>query len=326
MNAALPLEGRHVLTSPDPGRIRDAVARLSAPHEVSPRRGKRRIAGLVAGIALPRVSMLFVRYGADVRVEVPGTGARLVLTFPLGPIGVEAQGVRTAAFALADDHRTVMAPDPWAGAIVLAAPLAALEDHLRVLVGAAPVKPLRFIGFRDAEPILPGLETDDVWRSVARQLDTAGPDLLAGPVGRHLEHLLLGSMLLGFPHTASDLLREPPGPSPGPAHLEAARAYLEAHYADPLTVADVARAASVSVRGLQYGFREHFDATPTEILREIRLRHARAALRDGATRGPCTVASVATGSGYTNPGRFARDYRRRFGEPPSKTLRDERLD
>ena len=52
-------------------------------------------------------------------------------------------------------------------------------------------------------------------------------------------------------------------------------------------------------------------------LRELRLQGARADLR----RGDGSVADIALRWGFGHFGRFAADYARRFGEAPSRTLR-----
>jgi transcriptional regulator GlxA family with amidase domain len=55
-------------------------------------------------------------------------------------------------------------------------------------------------------------------------------------------------------------------------------------------------------------------------LREIRLQHARKDL-SAADPTETTVTEIATRWGFLHPGRFSAQYRERFGEPPSATLR-----
>ena len=85
-------------------------------------------------------------------------------------------------------------------------------------------------------------------------------------------------------------------------------------------LADVASAAGVSARALQLAFRRFRDTTPMARLRALRLELAREELARG-TRDGTTVTSVAIARGFGSPGRFAADYRARFGESPSETLR-----
>jgi transcriptional regulator GlxA family with amidase domain len=55
-----------------------------------------------------------------------------------------------------------------------------------------------------------------------------------------------------------------------------------------------------------------------EYLRGVRLELARRMLVDTAII--TTVADAAIAAGFTHLGRFAAEYRRRFGERPSQTL------
>jgi hypothetical protein len=91
-----PLATRRLLASGDADRVRDAVGALAVPHDVLVERGPPTIAGLVNGARLRRMSVVYVRYGARVRVEAPATEARLALTVPLGPMRVATGGTASA--------------------------------------------------------------------------------------------------------------------------------------------------------------------------------------------------------------------------------------
>ena len=74
----------------------------------------------------------------------------------------------------------------------------------------------------------------------------------------------------------------------------------------------------LSARALQIGFRRVRNTTPMGYLRAVRLALARTELARGGAR---SVAAVANALEFAHLGRFARDYKARFGEPPSQTLR-----
>ncbi len=80
-------------------------------------------------------------------------------------------------------------------------------------------------------------------------------------------------------------------------------------------------AAEASERTLHRQFRQAMGVTPWAYLRGLRLAAARRAL-SAHTDGPIT--SIAFSVGYTHLSRFAREYRERFGEPPSETRRRAR--
>ena len=78
---------------------------------------------------------------------------------------------------------------------------------------------------------------------------------------------------------------------------------------------DLARVCHVSLRTLQRHFRKHYNKTLSEWVRELRLDRARALLTTAES-----VKYVAFELGYKQPSHFTRDFKDRFGVPPS-TLR-----
>jgi transcriptional regulator GlxA family with amidase domain len=101
--------------------------------------------------------------------------------------------------------------------------------------------------------------------------------------------------------------------------VKRAEAYIEAHFTELLSLAEIAAHAGVSARGLQNGFQNFRQMTPMAFLRSVRLQHARRALlkADPATS---TVTEIAMSCGFSHMGDFAAIYKRAFSEPPSQTL------
>ena len=96
---------------------------------------------------------------------------------------------------------------------------------------------------------------------------------------------------------------------------EIARADLERL----VQASELARAAGVTLRTLERAVHGVHATTPLEFLRALRLTEARHTL---STSGSATtVTEVATRFGFRELGRFAGEYRDRFGESPSETLR-----
>ena len=85
------------------------------------------------------------------------------------------------------------------------------------------------------------------------------------------------------------------------------------------TAWDMARAAGVSQRALEYAFRQALDMTPGKYLNQFRLNSAHHELAH-AQRGALTVTEVAFSRGFSHLGRFSARYRELFGEKPSVTL------
>ncbi len=96
--------------------------------------------------------------------------------------------------------------------------------------------------------------------------------------------------------------------------------FLMRHLRKPVIRSELAEAAGVSIRTVSRAFREHHGVSPMAWLKARRLEAAEFELRV-AVPGELTVLEVALRYGFENPGRFAAEYRRRFGETPSQTLR-----
>lgn len=133
--------------------------------------------------------------------------------------------------------------------------------------------------------------------------------------------LLAASVLAAFPNTA---LTEPTTTDRRDAHPASVRravAFIESHADTPLTLAEIAAAAHVTTRALQYAFRRHLATTPMAYLRQVRLDQAHAALRAADPATGATVTAIAARWGFLQPSRFATLYRAAYGVCPSHTLR-----
>ncbi|WP_116130884.1 AraC family transcriptional regulator [Tropicimonas sp. IMCC34043] len=109
----------------------------------------------------------------------------------------------------------------------------------------------------------------------------------------------------------------------GNRHVRKAIAFMREHFAEIVTMADVAEACGVGVRTLETSFREIWTQTPHQMLTEIRLEAARRQLV--AADPSMSVTDIALQSGFSHLGRFSVAYRARFDEMPSQTLRRARI-
>lgn len=99
---------------------------------------------------------------------------------------------------------------------------------------------------------------------------------------------------------------------PAARHLLRAKDLADARYADPLTVADMARAAGLSRAHFSREFRRTFGEAPHQYLLTRRLERAAALLRN--TDRPVTEICFAVG--LTSLGSFTTTFRRVYGAPP----------
>lgn len=169
---------------------------------------------------------------------------------------------------------------------------------------------------------------------------------LAGPVGQAIwQHaqMMLGAAEtgVGMPDAYRVLLRDGlttlmlsslpstvlsafsrPAPSADPIAVRRAQEYMTANAERAITMAEIAAAASVSLRSLQDAYRKARGVTLGEGLLALRLDRFRVALLSGECN--FSVAEAAFAAGFGHLGRAAAAYRERFGEAPSETLRRRR--
>ncbi|MFJ6197303.1 AraC family transcriptional regulator [Micromonospora sp. NPDC092111] len=178
------------------------------------------------------------------------------------------------------------------------------------------------VRFEATCPVSAGLERHWLGTlSYVRQVVLADAELAANPliVGQ-TRHLLASAALAAFPNTAAVPGRSDPG-HVSPAVVRRAMGYVEAHADRYVSLAEMAEAAGVSPRALQYAFRRHQGTTPARYARRIRLDGAHRDLRAGDPGAGDTVTAIAARWGFVDAKRFATDYHAVYGQPPSRTLR-----
>lgn len=95
--------------------------------------------------------------------------------------------------------------------------------------------------------------------------------------------------------------------------FEEARAHLEEHHGQGVSLGSVARALGTSRRQLERSFAEAGATTFRAELTRIRLAAAARLLEDHLA----TVAEVAAFVGYRQKAHFAKAFRQAYGEPPA---------
>ena len=109
-----------------------------------------------------------------------------------------------------------------------------------------------------------------------------------------------------------------PDPSALPADLVRALDWLRNHLSEPVELSSLAAFSGVPPRTLERHFRMFLGTTPLGWTRSMRLARARQALLRASPQD--TVTGIALMNGFGQFGRFAADYRRAFGELPSRTM------
>lgn len=102
------------------------------------------------------------------------------------------------------------------------------------------------------------------------------------------------------------------------AHLvRGAREFMAANLTRNLTADEIAQALGVSYRALHYAFQDALGVSPYRYFLTEKLHAVRRQLK----AGDASVTRASFSHGFYAPSRFARQYRRLFGELPSETGR-----
>lgn len=137
-------------------------------------------------------------------------------------------------------------------------------------------------------------------------------------IARHFEQVVAELLLAEVPNNHMTA----PGEitNPAPAYLHGALQFIHGHLNDPISIEDIARSVNVTPRALQLAFRRHLGVTPRAYLRNARLDLAHHALSADVTNR-LKLSSVAQDHGFANASKFARRFRERFGQNPSRITR-----
>jgi len=142
---------------------------------------------------------------------------------------------------------------------------------------------------RDAPVLRPLIEREILWR------------LLRGPQGGRVRQIGLADSRL--------------------AQVSHAIRHIRQHYAQALSIEQLAQVASMSESSFHRHFRAVTAMTPIQYQKQIRLQEARARLMADAG----DVAAVGYAVGYDSASQFSREYSRMFGAPPGRDVSRLRL-
>ncbi|MFJ6756097.1 MULTISPECIES: helix-turn-helix domain-containing protein [unclassified Streptomyces] len=211
---------------------------------------------------------------------------------------------------------------PYAGRVhaaelrAVTVPLALLER----LAGRMPGGTVRPLSFTRFTPVSDAMAAQ--WK---RTVAYAEESVLALPVESEplvidaVARMLAATVLAAFPSNARP---EPVLADTRDATTETVRravAFIESEPDAEIGLVEMAAAAGVTPRALQYAFRRHLGTTPTAHLRRVRLALAHADLV-AADPSRDTVTAIANRWGFHHQGRFSAAYRAAYGRLPRRTL------
>jgi AraC-like DNA-binding protein len=275
-------------------------------------------------MALTRAAL---EYEGRLKVSAPPLEHHYFLRIPLRGSDLVLHGskpVRPApgrvALLLSPGNETTMHSTGGFDEMTVEISAEAIGRAWRALTGETPSRPIVF------EPSVPltgaaGSVILRIVRLLADEVVRRAPQEPGAATLERLEDTLLFSLLHCQPHSHEHRHLRRGSESRNAALVRDAEAWMEVHCEDGFTIQAVAEAHDVTIRTLQRAFERHRPYSPTTFLRRLMLGRARTQLRSGAA---LDVTEVAMTVGFRHLGRFSVDYRKRYGEPPSSTLRRTR--
>jgi AraC-like DNA-binding protein len=269
------------------------------------------------GVYFPGMWLGYIHYGVGVTARISPLRDDFWIQIPLqghlaSSLGVQCDRTRGVISSPVDVH-IVKSEQPTAR-LSVSIHGDALTRQLALLLDDLPVAPLQF---------RPEIELGQGYgRSLARVLRCAALELerdgwLGDPViASRFEEFVMTGLLLSQPSNYWHALRKRARPI-APRDVRRALEYLHENVAEPITLGDVVRECGVPGRTLLKHFQDFKGVSPMRYLRNLRLQHARESLQAGRV---ARVGDVVSHLCFGHAGRFSIEYRRRFGESPSRTL------
>jgi AraC-like DNA-binding protein len=226
---------------------------------------------------------------------------------------LQCNPVRSVVISAADGH--FMRSEAGSERVTLSVSKATAMTQLAALLGDLPARKLQFLPEFDLETVH-GRRLRRLVHLAIADLDEAGPEGLGPALMTMYEQLIVTGLLLSQPNNYTAALHRLEN-KVAPGDVKRAIDFIEAHLKLPITLADIAKASGVPGRTLLEHFKDHRSVSPMRYLRDARFARVREAL--SRAEGQQSVTQIAMAWGFYHLGRFAVDYRSRFGETPSKT-------
>lgn len=319
-----PLLRRHpIFRSSDTEDARTFLQSKEFRLELAPRQ-PRDLDMCINGVYLPGMYIGYIQYGPPVEVravarddywvQLPIRGQMEVVT---GADNVICDSSRAAvASPTRHDYYLVRSGGGCAG-IRLCLHKAHLSRQLTALLGEPSRSPLEFAPEMDI--------TRGHGQTLARYLLMAVADFEAsGSILRSpivigaFEQFIATCLLLSHPHNFSAALGRLET-AITPRNVRRAIDYIDAHLDQAITIAEIVEATGVPGRTLFTHFKEFKGVSPMRYIRNARFQKAREALLQAEPDE--SVTAIAASWGFVHLGRFSVEYRSRFGESPSETLK-----
>lgn len=273
---------------------------------------------------LPNSSFNYLFYGAETKVEVSQLGFFLI-EIPLSGMSVTRCGDGSVVSGLG--QAVIAGPyhqfsTDWSedcSKLLIKIECNAFENYLSTLLRR---KQMRILDFEMAIDL-----NADSSQSLLRiiywiiaELEHSGSSLNANPFASvYCEQALMWCLLHTQPNNYTEELNRMERPGL-PEFIIKTKQYIEENYAEPITLEILVHISKVSERLLLEGYRKHLGISPMKQLKHVRLERVHLMLKEMSPEMG-NVTEIGLAAGFTQLGKFSGEYKERFGELPSETLK-----
>ncbi|NMM26936.1 MAG: AraC family transcriptional regulator [Glaciimonas sp.] len=318
------LSGYQLFQSDDIEQTRKIVGDVFCPHDLKITGKNQKLDARMQHARIGAIAVSRLQYGADVAIDPGQFDDFLLVQMPLVGDAVVTCGNSTVNAN--PTVATVITPKLprrmwWSGCcdkVLVQIPRDVLDRNCMQHLGHELRQPIKFeLGMNLAEG--GGKDWQRLVAFLVDELNQHDSTFLNSPLVRaQMVEMLVTRLLLCQPSNYQDVLMRPVPPI-APYHVKRVEEYIAEHAEQPITIIDLANYAGVSTRALYSGFRNFRNTSPMAYLKSIRLKRAHEDLLN-AVYGD-RVTTIAMRWGFTHLGNFTADYKRRFGEQPSDTLK-----
>jgi AraC-like DNA-binding protein len=321
-----PLQRYPLHKTRDIDAVHASVAEILCPHKIA-------VTGTASAdrdalmhyAPLPNGAIIYLVYGTEIRVDVSQLGFFL-LELPLSG----------ASTTYCGDGRVLSGP----GQAVVAGPYqqfatewtqdcskllvklenSAMENYLSTLLGRRQIRALDFeMGMDLGDDTSATLLRTVQW--ILDELEQPGSLVNTAPLaGLLYQRTLMWTLLHCQPNNYSKELAAREQPQV-PHYILQTEQYIRENYGESISLEQLVEQASVSERTLLEGFKRYRDVSPMKFLKLTRLDYVHLALKE-ADPADNNVTDIALASGFSQLGKFSAEYKERFGESPSDTLKE----
>jgi AraC-like DNA-binding protein len=318
-----PLQQFPIFQSSDIEEAQDLIARNFSRHSLSVLSSRQKLSSRYDGLFFHNIGLMCGTYGADVKINPESNEYFFTQTTLAGHTRVSMAGEEVET-----DNGTTVVVSPTtqyemhlgqgSSRLIAMFEREALETQLSKMLNAPLRQPLEFdLGMSDCNgqrsAWLRSLDFLCDQFSITQDLASNAAFL------QHANDLLITQLLNSQSHNYSEQLHHNPVVH-SPRHVRRAIAYIEEHIHEPISLAAMASTIGVTSRTLQKGFLKYVDASPSDYIRQLRLR----CIHDELIRAnelDTQVSTVLMNYGITSFGHFSKLYKTVYQCTPAETLR-----